>query len=120
MARITPPPSAPSGASGSGSTLTITQQAADYTLALGDAGTEVEGTKATAQTITVPPNSSVAFAVGTVINIRQYGAGQVTVAAGAGVTLRAPYGTKTAAQYSTLSLIQRATDEWVISGDATT
>jgi hypothetical protein len=80
----------------------------------------VEGTKATAQTITVPPNSSGAFATGTVINVGPYGAGQVTVAGGAGVTLRAPNGAKTAAQYSTLSIIKRATDEWVLSGDATT
>ena len=106
----------PSGASGA----TITTQAADYTLVLGDANTEVEGTKATAQTITVPPNADVAFPVGTIINVRQMGAGQITVAAGAGVTLRAPRGAKTGVQYATVSLVKRATNEWVVGGDATT
>lgn len=99
-------------------TVAISTQAADYTLALGDAGSEVEGTKATAQTITIPPNSTVAFPVGTVINIRQMGAGQITVAAGVGVTLRAPRGAKTAVLYATVSLVKRAADEWVLAGDA--
>lgn len=101
-------------------TVAITSQAADYTLVLADAGTEVEGSKGTAQTVTIPPNSAVAFPVGTTINVRQMGAGQITVAAGAGVTLRAPNGAKTAHQYSTVGLIKRATDEWVLGGDTTT
>jgi len=102
------------------STVTLTQQSANYTLVLADAGTQIEGTDASAQTITVPPNSAVAFLVGTIINVCQIGAGQITIAAGTGVTLRAPNGAKTAKQYSIIGLIKRGTDEWVISGDATT
>lgn len=97
----------------------ITQQAADYTLVLADAGTVVEGTKGTAQNITVPPNSSVAFPIGTVIELCQYGAGQLTVVAGAGVTLRNPSSLTSRAQYSSLSLRKRATDEWIVGGDVT-
>ena len=38
-------------------------------------------------TFTIPPNSSVGFLKGDQINLLQLGVGQVTVAAGAGVTL---------------------------------
>lgn len=90
-----------------------------YTLVLADAGKEIETTSASAVSVTIPPNSSVAFPVGTTLAVRQAGAGQVTMVAGAGVTLRQPYGLKTATQWSTIALLKRATDEWVVSGDAT-
>ena len=96
-----------------------TTQAGSYTLALADAGTAVEFTAAGAVNCTVPPNSSVAFAVGTVVELLQFGAGQITVVAGAGVTLRTAASLTSRAQYSTLSLRKRATDEWVLSGDVT-
>ena len=44
-------------------------QTANYTLVLGDAGKSVEMNNASARTITVPPNSSVAFPTGTVIEL---------------------------------------------------
>ena len=67
---------------------------------------------------TVPPNSSVAYDIGAVIEVCQIGAGQVTLVAGAGVTLRTPTGTLTTrAQYSTVSIRKRGTDEWVVAGD---
>jgi hypothetical protein len=94
------------------------QTGAAYTFALADAGTVVEGNSATAQTFTIPPHATVAQAVGAVIEVFQYGAGPITIAAGAGVTLRSDGGrVKTAAQYATIGLRQRATDEWVLSGD---
>ena len=67
----------------------------------------------------MPPNASVAFPVGTVIEIVQYGAGQITIAPGAAVTLRNPSSLTTRAQYSTIGLRQRAANEWVVSGDLT-
>lgn len=91
-------------------------QTASYTLVLGDAGKAVEMNVGTANTLTVPPNSAVAFPVGTVIEVFQLGAGQVTVTAGAGVTLRAALGAKLAAQYASATLRKRATDEWVVAG----
>ena len=95
-----------------------TQTGSTYTFVLGDAGTVVEGNSASAQTFTIPPHSSVAWATGTVMEVFQYGAGQITIAAGVGVTLRSDGAkVKTAAQYATIGLRCRATDEWVISGD---
>ena len=94
-----------------------TQSGTTYTLALANAGTVVEFTAATAVALTVPTNASVAFPVGSIVGILQYGAGQVTIS-GAGVTFRsAGAKLKTTAQYSSVWLRKRATDEWVVSGD---
>jgi hypothetical protein len=71
-----------------------------------------------ANTLTVPPNSSVAFPTGTVLEGVQYGAGQTTITPGAGVTIRSSGGKlKTTAQYSSFSLRKIATDEWIAAGD---
>jgi hypothetical protein len=97
----------------------LSTQTANYTLALADANTVLEMNSASALSVTVPPNSSVAFPIGIVIELYQLGAGQITVAAGAGVTFQAPSSLTTRAQYSTISLRKRATDVWAVSGDAT-
>lgn len=86
---------------------TAGRKVADFTLALTDAGTIIEAEAATAITATVPPASSVAFIDNTLIEICQTGDGQVTVAPGSGVTLRAPGGLKTRAQWSSISLRRR-------------
>ncbi len=92
-------------------------QTASYTLVLADAGKVVEMNVASGNTLSVPPNSTVAFPVGTTVEVYQMGAGQTTITAGAGVTLRARNGAKTASQYATAALRKRATDEWVVVGD---
>lgn len=90
------------------------------TLLATDVGKEVASNNAGANTVTVPPNSSVAIGVGAYINLAQYGAGQTTVAAGAGVTIRSRNGLKLAGQYAGASLRKIATDEWMLYGDLTT
>lgn len=92
-------------------------QTASYTLVLTDASKAVELNVATANTVTVPLNASVAYPVGTVIELLQYGVGQTTVTAASGVTIRSAHGLKLSAQYSGASLRLRATDEWVLVGD---
>ena len=92
-------------------------QTASYILVLGDAQDVVEMNVATANTLTVPPNSSVAFPVGTSITVLQTGAGQTTITAGAGVTINATPGLKLRTQWSLAVLIKRATDTWVVAGD---
>lgn len=83
------------------------------TLQLADAGKVVESTNALATTITVPANSSTAFRTGTVINVYSAGAGGVTIAAAAGVTIR---NLAALSQFGECSLRKRATDEWVQTG----
>jgi len=92
-------------------------QAANYTLVLADRNKIVEMNVETANTLTVPPNSTVSFAVGTHITIIQTGAGQTTLTEGAGVTINATPGKKMRAQWSGATLIKRATDTWVLIGD---
>jgi hypothetical protein len=95
-------------------------QTSSYTAVLTDSASvtsAVEMNVATANTFTVPPNSSEAFPIGDSLNVVQYGAGQTTVTPGSGVTVRAAVGLKTRAQYSMVTLYKRATDEWVCGGD---
>lgn len=100
-------------------TVPSSTKTANYTLALSDSGEVVEMNLGTALTLTVPPNSSVAFPAGTVVEVYRMGAGTVTLVAGSGVTLTTPAGSPLTlrVQGSTVSLRKRATDEWVISGD---
>ncbi len=90
------------------------------TLALTDANTFQECNNASAQAITVPPNSSVAFVVGTEIELWQEGAGQVSAVAGSGVTIRSKSSNlKISAQYAGAVLKKIATDTWLLVGDLT-
>jgi hypothetical protein len=97
--------------------LVTSAQTASYTLVLADAGDLVEVSNASANNLTVPLNSSVAFPVGTQINILQTGAGQTTVVATGGVTINATPGLKLRAQWSSATLIKRAENTWVLVGD---
>jgi hypothetical protein len=99
--------------------VTITSQSGTpYILALGDANTEIEFTDSGAVAVTVPTNASVAFPVGTVVNLSQMNTGRVTVAGAGGVTVNSPNGLITRVQYSTVSLIKDGTNTWVLSGDS--
>jgi len=94
------------------------RQTASYTLVLGDADKLVEMNVATANNLTIPLNSSVAFATGTQILLAQYGAGQTTIVPTSGVTIRSNGAkVKLNAQYSGATLIKIATDEWYLFGD---
>ena len=92
-------------------------QVASYTLVLADDGKIVEMGVASGNTLTVPPNASVAFPIGTQIVILQTGAGQVTLTQGAGVTINATPGLKLRTTWSSATLIKRATNTWVAIGD---
>jgi len=104
---------------GSSALISINTQTASYVLALTDAGLCVEMNVATANTLTIPLNATVAFPIGTVIMLRQEGAGVTTIAATAGVTLHSPRTLVFANQYGTASLHKRGTDEWCADGDLT-
>lgn len=96
------------------------QTGTTYTLVLTDAGKMVTMTNASANTLTVPPNSSVAFPTNTRIDLIQYGAGQTTIAAGSGVTIYSSGSKlKLTGQYSGASLWKKSTDTWVLIGDIT-
>ena len=100
------------------------QTGTTYTFVLADADNKlVTASNASAQTYSIPTNASVAFPIGTQLNIIQIGAGQVTVSAATpgtttivstGATAASP---KCRAQYSAMTLIKRDTDSWYAVGD---
>jgi hypothetical protein len=114
-------PTGPTGATGADApTVTaINAQTSSYTLVLGDKNKMVEMYNASANTLTIPLNSSVAFDIGTTITVLQTGAGQTTIAGTGGVTVNGTPGLKLRAQWSLVTLVKRATDTWVVSGDLT-
>lgn len=74
---------------------------------------------ASASTLTIPLNSSVAFATGTVITVLNKGAGVVTISGAGGVTVTSGGATSaspTLAQYKSCALIKLATDSWYVVG----
>jgi len=90
------------------------QTGTTYTLALTDASKTVTMSNVAANTLTVPPNSSVAFPVGTRLLVTQIAAGSTTIAAGVGVTINAPASAPLAIGeiYGSRGLEKRATDTW--------
>jgi len=98
--------------------ITTNRQTASYTLVLADADKLVEMNVASANDLTIPLNSSVAFATGTQILLAQYGAGQTTIVPTSGVTIRSNGGKlKLNVQYSGATLIKIAENEWYLFGD---
>ena len=92
------------------------QTGTTYTPVLADNGKLVTLSNASAITLTVPTNASVAYATGAQINIQAIGAGQVTVAGDTGVTVNGT-GTKLRAQWSAATLVKLGTDSWTLIGD---
>jgi hypothetical protein len=94
------------------------QTGTTYTTVLADDGKLITADNASPIALTIPPNSSVAYGIGTQINIMQLGAGQITITAGAGVTLRSSGSKlKTKDQYAVTTCAKIDTDTWVVVGN---
>jgi hypothetical protein len=103
----------------------VNSQSADYTLVLADSGKTIFHPAAdnNARTFTIPANSSVAYAVGTVLTFVNLAAADVTIAittdtmylAGDGTT-----GSRTLAEYGIASAVKLASTDWLISGNELT
>jgi hypothetical protein len=88
-----------------------------YTLDLADTGKYLRSTSASDYALTVPANATVAFQVGSHIDLIQAGAGQVTITPAVGVTINAAPGYKTATQWAAVTLIKVDTNEWDLIGN---
>jgi len=115
-------PSGPTGPSGAGGVEAVNAQTGTtYTFVLTDRDDLVTASNASAQTYTIPLNSSVAFPTGSLVNLIQIGVGQVTVQGAGGVTVLSTGATaatpKTRARYSVMTLIKAGTDTWYATGD---
>jgi hypothetical protein len=100
--------------------ITVNTQTSDYTLTSSDNNQDsfILMNVGTANTLTVPPNSSIPMPIGRQILLQQYGAGQTTITAGAGVTIRSSGSKlKTNVQYSVATLVKIGADEWSLVGD---
>jgi hypothetical protein len=104
--------------------LTLNAQTATYTVVLTDNRNKlVTMSVASANDFLIPTNASVAFPIGSVINVIQIGAGQTTIkAVTSGTTTISSTGAsaiapKLRAQYSAASCIKVATDTWYVVGD---
>lgn len=97
---------------------TSTGISGDATLDITFANTYTRSGNSTLATITIPPESSVAWANNTEITIRQSAAGQILFVGGAGVTLNIPTGflAKTSVQGSVVTLKRAFADTWDIFG----
>ena len=94
------------------------QTGTTYTTVLTDDGKLFTADNASPIALTIPPATSVAYGIGTQINIMQLGAGTVTITAGAGVTLQsAGSKLKTSAQYAVATCAKIASDTWVVVGN---
>lgn len=102
--------------SGAGTTANA-QTGTTYELVLSDAGKLVTLDNASAIALTIPANASVAFPVGTVINLLQLGAGQVTVGITSDTLTSSGAKTKLTGQYSAATLVKTGTTAWTLFGD---
>jgi len=94
------------------------QTGTTYTTVLADDGKLITCSNAAAIALTIPPNSSVAYGIGTQINIAQLGAGTVTITAGAGVTLNSDGAKlKLNAQYAVATCVKTDTNTWFVVGN---
>jgi hypothetical protein len=91
-----------------------TPQTTNYTLVLADQGRVVVFNSAAPLGLTIPLESAVAFPVGAIVHVYNTGAGAISVAGNAGVTVRNVTGTLP--QYKEISLRKRAANEWVAVG----
>jgi hypothetical protein len=103
--------------------LAFDAETASYTAVLANNGQVVTMDNASANTFSIPTNASVAFPIGTQINVLQIGAGQTTIQAvtsgtttiqSTGATAAAP---KLRARYSAATCLKAGTDLWYVFGD---
>lgn len=88
------------------------QTGTTYTFALSDVGKTVTASNASSSTYTIPPQASVVWPTGATLNIVNLGAGVVTIAAGAGVTVT--NSSQTLSQYQSAALVRTASNAWTV------
>lgn len=97
--------------------ISFVDDTASRTLALTDAKKKLRATHASvAINYTVPPNTDVAFPIGTYIIIEMTGVAQVAVVAGAGVTITLATKLKVNGQGTSAVLLKENTDLWSFQG----
>ena len=97
--------------------VTITESTTARNASLTDVGNYIRHTNASASTLTIPPQSSVAWPDHAEIHVRRAAAGNLTLTPGSGVTLNAPSGgTLVMTNAMTVTLKRVAADVWDVIG----
>lgn len=97
--------------------VTITESTTARNASLTDVGNYLRHTNASASTLTIPPQSSVAWPDDAEIHIRRAAAGNLTLTPGSGVTLNAPSGgTLVMTNAMTVTLKRVAANVWDVIG----
>jgi hypothetical protein len=96
----------------------VSAKVADYTLVLNDGGTVITMSDTAEQDVIIPANASVAFPIGTMVNVVRLGTGNVRIVGATGVTVN---GTSAGAvsistRWQGAQALKIATNEWVVSG----
>jgi hypothetical protein len=93
---------------------TVTDKSSEYTILAADENTFIRSTSATAVTMTIDN----VLAIGESVQFIQFGAGQITFAAGSGVALRSVDNKlKSNKQYSVVAITCVASGEYLVTGD---
>jgi hypothetical protein len=108
------------GPSAAPTTISRSVISGNVTLALNQAGTFLYSTTSSAQTVTIPTNASVAFPIGTTINVILNGTGSTALTPAVGVSLylagNSTSATRTVSPYGLATLLQVDTDVWFVNG----
>jgi hypothetical protein len=103
--------------------LAFDAETASYTAVLANNGQVVTMDNGSANTFSIPTNASVAFPIGTQINVLQIGAGQTTIQASSSGTTTiqstgaTPAAPKLRVRYSAATCLKAGTDLWYVFGD---
>lgn len=109
---------ATSGSAGGSAISIVTETNTTRTAILSDNNSLIDCTNNSGCTITIPPQSSVAWTTGAIIYAQQSGTLQVSFAAGSGVTFDPDTDSnKTRAKGSIIAMQRKASDVWTSVGD---
>jgi hypothetical protein len=89
---------------------------ASYTLVLSDGQKIIEMNVGSANTLTIPTDSSANFPVGCSILVIQTGTGQTSIAGASGVTVNSNLGLKIIGRWAAATLIKRGANSWIAVG----
>ena len=97
---------------------TLLSKIASYEPVLDDAGKTISFDSSSTCNITIPPNSSKAFPLGTRFDVLRMGTGAVTFVQGSGVTILSKNSNKNiASRWSGATIIKTDTNTWTLIGD---
>ena len=95
----------------------ISTKTDSFTLALADAGTMIIASSSADIVITIPTNASVAFPVGTEIEVARFGVGSVSFVCASGVTMNSTSGMADISdQYAVVGIKKTDTNVWLLVG----